>query len=193
MSELLTKDTILWGMIGTRQNDIITWKAVPKIIETVEKHMYRFYTGGGVSHNGVGSLYFTSKEECEKHWLEKHDSFEELIGFDQPTPEGVDEHPRTDWETYEVNRFDGVDSTAVYQGGLDRLVNITKEIAWHKDTGHIDMYDMEVEYLALHEISEQAKGGLLTVIVNSSMRSKIFQWGNYGDKWVYLGDVQGYA
>ena len=65
-------DTILWGMQGTRQNDNIHWKAVPKIVESVEKYMYRFYSGGGVSHNAVGSMFFTSKEECEKHWLESH-------------------------------------------------------------------------------------------------------------------------
>lgn len=194
MGELLEKDTILWEMQGIRQNDKIHWKAVPKIIEAVEKYMYRFYTGGGISHNGVGSIYFTSKEECEKHWLEKHKSFDEPIGFDEPTPEGIDEYPRTDWETYEVNRFDGVDSTAVYLGGLDRLENITSKVSWHVDTEHEGEYGMKVEYTTLHEISEQFGERLLTVIVNSPMRAKVFQYGNYpGQGWIFLGEVQGYA
>lgn len=189
-------NSVLWRMKGTRQNDKITWEAVPKMVKSVEKYMYRFYGGGGVSHNGVGQLYFPSKEECEEYWLKNH-KLEEYIHFDDPTPEGVDEYPRTDWETYEVSKFDCVDSAAVYQGGLDRLVNITDEIAWHKDSEHVADYGLEVEYLTLHEISEQAKTlfkyDLLTVIIDDPMKSKIFQWGNYGDKWVFLGDVQGYA
>lgn len=194
MGELLEKDTILWEMQGTRQNDNIHWKAVPKIIESVEKYMYRFYTGGGISHNGVGSMFFTSKEECEKHWLEKHKSFDEPIDFDEITPEGVDEHPRTNWETYEVNRFDGITFTTIYYNGLDRLVNANDRVVWHKDTEHVPEYGMEVEFLELHEISEQIKHRLITVIVSDPMRTKIFQWGNYPDSgWVYLGDVQGYA
>ena len=194
MSEV-TKDTILWHMQGTRKNDKIHWKAVPKIVESVEKYMYRFYDGGGVSHNGIGSLFFTSKEECEQAWAKNHDGHIELIGFDEPTPEGIDEHPRTDWETYEIQKFNGVDSCAVYAGGLDRLVHINNELEWHTDTEHIAEYGMEVEYLELHEISEQIQTrGLITVIVNSPMRSKIFQYGNYPDAgWVYLGEVQGYA
>ena len=188
-------DTILWGMQGTRQNDNIHWKAVPKIVESVEKYMYRFYSGGGVSHNAVGSMFFTSKEECEKHWLESHSSFDEPIGFEELTPEGIDEHPRTDWETYEIQKFNGVDSCGVYAGGLDKLVRINNELEWHKDTEHVAEYGMEVEYLELHEISEQIKTkSLLTVFVNSPMRSKVFQYGNYPDAgWVYLGDIQGYA
>lgn len=191
----ITPNTVLWTMQGTRQNDKIHWKAVPRIVEKVEKYMFRFYTGGGISHNCVGSTYFHTKEECEKHWEEHHDGFEELIGFEEPTPEGVDEYPRTDWETYEINRWDGVDSAAVYEGGLDRLVNITDSFTWHKDTEHVPEYGMEVEYLTLHEISEQYSGhNLLTVFINSPMRSKVFQYGNYTDAgWVFLGEIQGYA
>lgn len=194
MAEVKAND-ILWEMRGIRQNNNIHWKAIPQIVEAVEKYMYRFYSGGGVSHNAVGSMFFTTKEECEKHWLERHESFDEPIGFDEPTPEGMGEQPRTDWETYEVSKFDGVDSCGVYVGGLNRLVQITNELEWHKDTEHVAEYGMEVEYLELHEISEQIKtSSLLTVIVNSPMRSKVFQYGNYPDAgWVYLGEVQGYA
>ena len=192
--EQITSGTILWHMEGTRQNDKIHWKAIPRMVESVENHIFRFYSGGGISCNCVGSMYFTSKKECERHWKKHHDSFEELIGFDELTPEGIDELPRTNWETFEVNRFDGVDSCAVYAGGLDRLVNITDELDWHTDKDHVAEYGMEVEYLTLHEISEQLqKKILLTVFINSPRRSKVFQYGNYGDSWVFLGDIQGYA
>ena len=107
----------------------------------------------------------------------------------------IDERPRTDWESYEICKFDGMDSSAIYSGGLDQLVNITDRVNWNKDSEHIGEYGMEIEFLTLHEISEQIKTkGLLTVIENGPMRSKIFQWGNYpGEGWVYLGEVQGYA
>ena len=194
MTEVKSND-ILWRMKGTRRNDKIQWKAVPQIVESVEKYMYRFYDGGGISHNCIGSMYFTSKEECEQEWQKHHNAFEQLIAFDEPTPEGIDEHPRTNWETYEIQKFNGVDSCGVYMGGLDRLVQINNELDWHKDTEHVAEYGMEVEYLELHEISEQIiTRRLITVIVNSPMRSKVFQYGNYPDAgWVYLGEVQGYA
>lgn len=194
MVEVKVND-ILWHMQGTRQNDKLQWKAVPQMVESVEKYMYRFYDGSGISHNCIGSMYFTSKEECEQEWEKRNCGFELEFDYDEPTPEGVEELPRTNWETYEVNKFDGVDSCGVYVGGLDRLVRINNELEWHKDTEHVAEYGMEVEYLELHEISEQIKTrGLITVIVNSPMRSKVFQYGNYPDTgWVYLGEVQGYA
>ena len=192
MSEI-NVDTTLWRMIGKRQNDCITWEAVPKMVRKVDLRRYWFYGGGGVSKNAIGNMYFKTKKECEDHWRKNH-LFKEYIGFEEPTPNGIDELPRTNWEDYEVNRFDCVDSSAVYQGGLDRLVNITDKLAWHKDTEHVMEYGEEIEYLALHEISEQVGSGLITVIVNDPRRSKICQWGNYHDKgWVFLGDIQGYA
>ena len=106
----------------------------------------------------------------------------------------MSEFQRTDWEHYVVNRFDGIDSSAVYYNGLDRLVNASDRITWHKDSEHVMEYGQEIEYLELHEISEQIKHGIITVIVNDPMRTKIFQYGNYpGEGWVLLGKIQGYA
>lgn len=190
----IKENDILWHMEGTRQNDNIHWKAIPKMVESVNEHMFTFYQGGAISRNCVGSMYFVSKEECEKHWLERHESFDIPIDYDEPAPEGVNERPRTNWETYEVTRFDGVTDTAVYLGGLSRLQNITEKIKWNKDTENVSEYGMVVEYSTLHEISEQFKESMLTVIVNDPMRAKIFQYGNYpGGGWVFLGGVQGYA
>lgn len=93
-----------------------------------------------------------------------------------------------------IVKFDGVDSSAVYSGGLSSLVNITNQLEWHKDEENESMYGMVVEYLTLKEISEQIGSGLITVMVDDPMRSKIYQFGNYfDDGWVFLGDVQGYA
>ena len=98
------------------------------------------------------------------------------------------------WDNYEVSKFDGISSTSVYKGGFNNLVNITDQLKWHSDSEHVGEYDAEIEFLQLHEISEQIKHGLITVIVNDPLRTKIFQWGNYPDSgWVHMGDVQGYA
>lgn len=183
----------LWSMRGIRQNDQITWEAVPKFVKAIDELMIRFYGGGGVSKNGIGSIYFTSKEECEDNWT-KHHEFIEKIGIEDPTPEDVDERPRTNWESYEIVKCDGISTSAIYFNGLGNLVRANNRVRWHKDTEHIGEYGMEIEYLELHEISEQIKHGLITVIVNGPMKAEIFQWGNYKDVgWVFLGEVQGYA
>ena len=102
---------------------------------------------------------------------------------------------RTDWNTYEVCKFDGIDSTTVYKGGFGHLVNITDQLTWHKDSEHVGEYGMEIEFLELHEISDQINTmGMITVIEEDPMKTNIFQWGNYpGDSWINLGSVQGYA
>lgn len=99
------------------------------------------------------------------------------------------------WDNYEVSEFDGISSTSVYKGGFNNLVNITDQLKWHSDSEHVGEYDTEIEFLQLHEISEQVDySGLVTVIENGPLHTKIFQWGNYpGEGWILLGEVQGYA
>ena len=99
------------------------------------------------------------------------------------------------WDNYEVSKFDGIYSTSVYKGGFNNLVNVTDKLMWHKDSDHVGEYGMEIEFLELHEISEQVNtSGIITVIENGPLRTKILQWGNYSDQgWVCLGEVQGYA
>jgi len=193
MEEVKIND-MLWQMQGTRQNDTIHWKATPKVVEVADEHKFLLYSGGGGSWGLVGKMWFRTKEECEQNFLKNHESFDEPIDFKDPTPEGIEELPRTDWENYEVNRFDGIDDTAVYLGGLSNLQKITQNVKWHKDTEHEGEYGMVVEYSTLHEISEQFKESMITVIVNGPMRTKVFQYGNYpGAGWIYLGNIQGYA
>lgn len=194
MEEVKIND-MLWQMQGTRQDGKIYWEAVPKVVKSVDKYMYRFYSGGGISHNGVGSTFFATKEECEQDFLKNHESFDEPIDFDAPTPENVAERPRTDWNTYEVRKFDGINATTVYKGGFGRLINITDQLTWHKDSDHIEEYGMEIEFLEMHEISDQINSmGMVTVIEEGPMKTKIFQYGNYpGVGWIYLGEIQGYA
>ena len=99
------------------------------------------------------------------------------------------------WDNYEVSKFDGIYSTSVYKGGFNNLVNITDQLKQHSDSEHVGEYGMEMEFLQLHEISEQVDfSGLVTVIENGPLHTNIFQWGNYpGDGWVLLGGIQGYA
>ena len=193
MEEVKIND-LLWQMQGTRQNDTIHWEAAPKVVETVDEHKFLFYSGGGGLLGVIGKMWFRNKEECEQDFLKSHESFDEPIDFKDPTPEGIEELSRTDWENYEVNKFDGVNDTAVYLGGLSNLQKITQNVKWHKDTEHEGEYGMLVEHSTLHEISEQFKESMITVIVNGPMRTKVFQYGNYpGKGWIYLGNIQGYA
>ncbi len=100
----------------------------------------------------------------------------------------------TDWETYRVSKFDGVTETAVYLGGLTRLKPVTRKLKWKVDTEFEMDFGQKYEDLTLHDISEQLNApGLITVFINDPMRSEVFQWGNYGNSWVFLGEIQGYA
>lgn len=186
---------MLWQMQGTRQNDKIHWKATPKVVEVADERKFLFYSGGGGSLGLIGKIWFRTKEECEQDFLKNYESFDESIDYDKPIPENVGELPRTDWNTYEVCKFNGIDSTTVYKGGFGHLVNITDQLTWHRDSDHIGEYGMEIEFLELHEISDQINTmGMVTVIEEDPMTTKIFQWGNYpGDNWICLGSVQGYA
>lgn len=186
---------LLWQMQGTRQNDTIHWKAEPKVVGAVDEYKFLFYSGGDGSLGLIGKMWFRTKEECEQDFLKNHESFDEPIDFDAPTPEHVAEQPRTDWNTYEAYKFDGISTTTVYKGGFGHLVNITDQLAWHKDSEHIGEYGMEIEFLELHEISDQINSmGIVTVIEEGPMKTNIFQWGNYpGDNWINLGSVMGYA
>ena len=74
--------TVLWHMIGKRQNDEIRWYAEPKCVEYVDEHKYLYGDGCGGSLNNVGANVFLSREECLSHFMEKHDSLTEKIGID---------------------------------------------------------------------------------------------------------------
>jgi hypothetical protein len=189
------ENELLWEMVGTRQNNVIKWEAVPRVVKSIDtkRHMIMFYRMGGVSFNGVGKIYFTTKKECESHWLENH-QMEEAIDYDEPTPEGIEELPRTNWDDYVVGKDDTVDSTAVYKGGMTNLENITDTLKWNADKSAEEYIYIPYEYLTLKEISDQVGERMITVIVNGPLKTTIFQYGNYLDAgWVCLGEIMGYA
>lgn len=181
-------------MAGTRINDTIKWEAVPKVIKEITDTRFLFYRGGGGSVGLIGKMYFTSKEECENAWL-KNRALEEHIDYEEKTPESIDELPRTNWETYELCKFDTVDLTTVYIGGLSRLRNVTPALKWRVDESAEEYLDMKLELLTLKEISDQlGDEKIITVIHEGPMHTEIFQHGNYLDAgWVRLGEVMGYA
>lgn len=93
-------------------------------------------------------------------------------------------------EDMELCKFDGVDSTNVYVGGLDFLK--PAQLEWRKiDWG----YEIgEVELLKLSEIVEQlGKKQIITIFIEEPMRGTILQYGNYGDEWYEIGTTCGYA
>lgn len=183
--------TVLWRMVGKRQNDEIRWYAEPKCVEYVDEHIYLYGDRCGGSLNNVGVNVFLSREECISHFMEKHDSLIQKIPIDEKSPDDVYDLPRTDWQEWLVTRFDSVECTSVYRNGLNKLVNITNALKWH--TEYVEGLEMQVDTLTLKEISEQVESGMITVIQNDPMRCKIFQYGNYLDgKWYKLGEIMGY-
>lgn len=186
--------TVLWRMVGKRQNDEIRWYAEPKCVEYVDKHKYLYGDGCGGSLNNVGVNVFLSREECLSHFMEKHDSLIQKIPIDEKSPDDVYDLPRTDWQEWLVTRFDSIEHTSVYLGGLNNLKDVTGALKWHSEW--VEALCMDIETLTLQEISEQLSKSnmMITVIQNDPMRCKIFQYGNYPDnKWYRLGEVMGYA
>lgn len=87
-------------------------------------------------------------------------------------------------EDMELCKFDGVNTTTVYAGGLSYLHPTL--LRWRK------MGDFEV--LKLSEIVEQlGKKQIITIFIEEPMRGTILQHGNYGDEWWEIGNTCGYA
>ena len=84
---------------------------------------------------------------------------------------------------------DGVNSTGIYIGSLDRL---RKAFVLWRTVGE-DINEFEV--LTLDEIASQLpEAWLITVITNDPFSGKIYQYGNYRDgEWWEIGSTGGYA
>ena len=188
--------TILWSMVGKRQNDEIKWYAKPQCVEKVTDTAYYFGDGCGGSFGNIGKNDFLSREECINHFLETHDSLTQKIPIEDKSPDNVYDLPRTNWQEWQVTRFDSIETTSVYRGGFGNLKNVTDTLKWHSEYAEGLCMGMDVETLTLTEISEQLSDTreIITVIQDGPMKCKIFQYGNYNDgKWYKLGEVMGYA
>ena len=83
-----------------------------------------------------------------------------------------------------------VTESAVYTGGITNLHKV--EPKWHTDDLE---FKGDMQWLTLDEIAEQFKDKehLITVFVNDPVEGHCFQYGNYGDYWVYYGRMFGYS
>lgn len=92
-------------------------------------------------------------------------------------------------EDLELCKFDGVNTTKVYVGGLAYLHPAL--LRWRKEEND---YMGDYEVLKLSEIVEQiGKNQIITVFIEEPMRGTILQYGNYGDEWYEIGNTCGYA
>lgn len=92
-------------------------------------------------------------------------------------------------EDLELCKFDGVNTTNVYVGGLSYLHPAL--LRWRKEEND---YMGDFEVLKLSEIVEQlGENQIITVFIEEPMRGTILQYGNYGDKWYEIGTTCGYA
>lgn len=195
--------TVVWRMMGHRQNGKITWYAVPKCIEAAEKHRYMF-DSGGCSKNSIGKNYFLTRQEALDSHISHYGSLVEDINPDDPLEkmlhpemkENVVEHPRTDWNDKNIVKWDSVGVAAVYIGGVCELQNVTDKLRWRSEDDQ--EYGYHAECLTLREIYEQLKEiyphAIITVFQNSPLNGEIYQCGNYKDgQWIEHGTTKGYA
>lgn len=191
--------TVLWHMIGRRQDKEIRWYASPLCIEYADNHKFLNADKCGGSWNSIGKNYFLTREECLAHFQAKGNSLLEKISANDPTPDGVTEKPRTDWNDYEITLY-GADgntdmsgaSITIYIGFYDRLRNITSRIKWRSEYA---IGCGEIKRITLREIYEQARTDeILTVFYVSALRTDVYQCGNYKQgQWVKVGKLFGYA
>lgn len=95
-----------------------------------------------------------------------------------------------------IARFDGVNSSAVYLGGVTRLKNVSEQLNWHEEK--CEALYMVVEHLTLDEIYKQCREkfglSIVTVFVDDPLKGVIYQCNNYENgKWVKYGETIGYS
>ena len=196
-NEKLKIGDVLWQIRGIEQNGVYKYNAHPLAIEVIDDHKIIFSDGTGGSRNLLGQKWFYTRDEALDNFKDKFEKISAEATLSLNLDEDQIEHrERTDFQDYEVCRFDTVNETSVYAGGLNRLVNITDKLSWHKE--YFDSLYMDIETLTLSEIWEQAKefseDRILTVFEDSPLKGTIYQCGNYEEgKWVKLGNTMGYA
>ena len=201
----LTIGTVVWRIMGERQDGKITWYAVPKCIEKIEESRYVF-DRGGCSKNSIGKNYFLTRQEALDDHVARYGSLVEDINPNDPLEkmlhselkDRVTEYPRTYWNDLKIIREDSVNGAAVYLGSVTELQNITDRLCWKKE--ECSEYGYFAEYLTLREIYEQvkewypAKRPIITVFQEDPLSGTIYQCGNYEDgRWVNHGTTKGYA
>ena len=92
-----------------------------------------------------------------------------------------------------VCAFTGMSQAAVYTGGLGWL-EPAQGLQWREDE-YSEEFGEPMRVLTLDEISRQLgeRAAIITVIVDDPFVATVYQWGNYGDCWVILGTLAGYA
>ena len=93
-------------------------------------------------------------------------------------------------ESYEICRFDGIRSSAVYRGTFDALMPANGELTWRRET--LENGDSFM-VLTLKEIADQLPGSMITVFCISPLSGIVLQYGNYGKSWWEVGVLDGYA
>ena len=95
---------------------------------------------------------------------------------------------------FEICKFDGVSSAAVYVGFFDGLKNVTDMLKWRVSKEGSEMCYDPYEILSLAEIREQLKPRIITVFDVGPLAGRVYQTGNYSDGgWYQVGDLDGYV
>lgn len=188
---------VLWQLRGIEQNGVYEFKVIPKSIEVIDDHKILFSDGSGGSINLLGKQWFFTRQEALDDFNEKYEKALSNSTVSQAlTYEPIVHKERTDYQDYEVCKFNSVDTTTVYSGGITNLTNITNLLDWNAE--YCEPLDMNLETLTLSEIWEQAKKisfmSIITVFIESPLEGTIFQCGNHEEgKWEKYGTTQGYA
>lgn len=91
-------------------------------------------------------------------------------------------------EDLELIKFDGVNATAVYVGGMTSLY--PANVKWREKSKFLKNF----EVLKLSEIAEQFPKLIITVVTEGPTHGEIYQYGNYSNgKWYQIGETGGYA
>ena len=92
-----------------------------------------------------------------------------------------------------IYKDDDVSIAKVFVGSFmdGHMYDMTEGLAWNDE----QYQNGELANLSLNQIAEQLSdsGRIITVVVLSALSGDVYQYGNYGDYWIYWGTLHGYA
>lgn len=93
-------------------------------------------------------------------------------------------------------RDDTTTAMYIFNGGLISGLEEV-ELEWHEDKSGKEIFGMDLETLSLNEIANQVKfkrnyKGIIMLFIQGPLYTHVYEYGNHGEYWEYLGEYMGY-
>lgn len=87
-----------------------------------------------------------------------------------------------------------VNTVSIYTGSLHNLRKASSELFdWNVIDAEYDAKEIMLGDIATRLLAIDSTVRIITVFEQKPLYTDVFQYGNYGSYWVYMGEVAGYA